>query len=609
MSTIRPYAAGTYAAAKSTTQILALKGQLDALSTQLSTGRTSETYAGLGAGRTTSLTARATLSALDGYDAGIVSAQTRVSVASTSLSQVTALTMNLRTSLTSNLQDASAPAASQLGRINLEGAIDALNQSAAGQYLFGGRASETEPVASSDRILNGDATTTPKRDGLVTLVAEQRAADLGADGLGRLELGAGTAANSFSLSEDTADPTGATRANFGFRIASAPTTTGSAITVTADAVHAAKPATVIGLDHAPAAGESFRVTLDLADGRQETYDLTARSPLPAGSGDGFGVFGSATDAAQGLNAFAAARGGTVASVQSANTPTLTATYGGGDYAAYDIGLSGQPAAGDGITVQLALHDGTTSTITLTAQASAPAGSTTTFAIGADAAATAANLRTALQTALKAAADGPLAASSTTRAAEDFFSASTVPGQAPRRIDASGATPTYEAAASTGTVIWYQGDATSPSARATASVRAGASREIAIGAQANEAPFRKALAGFAALAVDGLADPGASATPGRFTALASRAYDLLGQTSTEPSLEAIATDFGFASSALSDAKTQNAATRATLQSIVDSVERAPIEEVAAKLLEVQNRLQASYQITSSLSKLSLVNYLG
>ncbi|TXM65826.1 hypothetical protein FV226_24405 [Methylobacterium sp. WL12] len=609
MTTISPFAAGTYVNTRSTSQLLSLKGQLDTLSTQLSTGRTAETYAGLGAGRSTSLTARGTLSALDGYDAGIASAQTRVTLASTSLQQIAKLTADLRGGIASNLQPATGTTVTpQLAQANLDGALDALNQNAAGQYLFGGRATDAAPVKSTDVILNGDKTTTPPQDGLVTLVAEQKAADLGTGGLGRLQLGAVSAGNAFQLSEDQGDATGETRANFGFRIAGKPATTG-AITATVDPAHTGLPATVTGLDHAPMAGESFRVTVNLADGSQKSYDLTASSTVPAGSTTAFGVFATPAAAAAGLNAFAIAQGGTVASVQSGNTPALNATFGNGTYAAYDIGLSGQPAAGDSITVQLALHDGSTTSVTLTAGASVSTGSTTTFAIGADVATTTANLKAALGTALAAAAAGPLSASSTTRASEDFFSASNASGQAPKRIDTTGATPTYKDAASTSTVIWYQGDAANTDPRATASIRAGANLDVAIGARANEVPIRKALAGFAALAVDGLADPKATTTPGRLAALSSKTYDLLGKASNDPSLEAIATDFGLAASTLTSAKSQNAATRLTLQNVVDGVESAPIQEVAAKLLEVQNRLQASYQITSSLSKLSLVNYMS
>ncbi|TXM66314.1 hypothetical protein [Methylobacterium sp. WL120] len=227
MTTISPFAAGTYVNTRSTSQLLSLKGQLDTLSTQLSTGRTAETYSGLGAGRTSSLTARGTLSALDGYDAGIASAQTRVTLASTSLQQIAKLTADLRGGLASNLQPATGTTVTpQLAQASLDGALDALNQSAAGQYLFGGRATDAVPVKSTDVILNGDKTTTPPQDGLVTLVQDQKKADLGT-GMGRLELTDNLVNNTFRFSEDTSDKTGETRANFGFRIAATPTTTGA----------------------------------------------------------------------------------------------------------------------------------------------------------------------------------------------------------------------------------------------------------------------------------------------------------------------------------------------------------------------------------------------
>ena len=611
MTTISPFAAGTYVNTRSTSQLLSLKGQLDTLSTQLSTGRTAETYAGLGAGRSTSLTARGTLSALDGYDAGIASAQTRVTLASTSLQQIAKLTADLRGGIASNLQPATGTTVTpQLAQASLDGAIDALNQSAAGQYLFGGRATDAAPVKSTDVILNGDKTTIPPQEGLITLVEQQKAADLGT-GMGRLELPDTLVGNTFQLSEDTTDKTGETRANFGLLIAAMPTPTGA---ITVKEAQQANPASLMSLDHAPVAGESFRVTVNLNDGSQKTYDFTASASVQKVASPEFPIFktdanGKAEDNARdALIAFAEKQGGTVASVQSGNTPPLSAKFDNGTYAAYDIGLSGQPAAGDSITVQLALHDGTKTSVTLTATNGTS--STGTFAIGADVPTTTANMLAALKVSLTTAANGPLSASSTVRASEDFFSATNASGQAPKRIDLTpGKPPTYLSAASTSTVIWYQGDAANTDPRATASIRAGANLDVAIGARANEVPIQKALAGFAALAVDGLADPKATNTPGRLAALSSKTYDLLGKASNDPSLEAIATDFGLAASTLTSAKSQNAATRLTLQNVVDGVESAPIQEVAAKLLEVQNRLQASYQITSSLSKLSLVNYIS
>jgi hypothetical protein len=46
----------------------------------------------------------------------------------------------------------------------------------------------------------------------------------------------------------------------------------------------------------------------------------------------------------------------------------------------------------------------------------------------------------------------------------------------------------------------------------------------------------------------------------------------------------------------------------LQDALDKVEQASTEETAAVMLNLQTRMQASYQTTSMLSRLSLVNFL-
>ena len=45
-----------------------------------------------------------------------------------------------------------------------------------------------------------------------------------------------------------------------------------------------------------------------------------------------------------------------------------------------------------------------------------------------------------------------------------------------------------------------------------------------------------------------------------------------------------------------------------QDLIDGVEKSDDQQVAASLLAIQTRLQASYQTTSMLSKLTLVNFL-
>lgn len=610
MTTIRPFAAGSYTATRNTQQILDLKSQLDTLTTQLGTGRAAETYGGLGAGRTTSLSARATVSALDGYDAAITAAQTRTNLAATSLTQFITLGNSLNADLQNGLvRNANGTiSSSTLAGNSLAAAIDALNQSAAGTYVFAGRYGETAPVIGYDQMLDGDAGL--GLAGLKTLVAEQRTADLGTDGFGRLTPSAADV-TPFSLSEDTSAEV---RANFGFTLPEKPATTGSALQASYTAATASTATATFAA--APTEGQRFRVVVNQPDGTQTTIDFTARANPASGDTDSFPVVADPAAAQAALNTLIAP--GTLASVQSAATtdtppgPGLALNITGGSPASLTVGLGSpptNPVVGDSVTIKLALHDGTTTSITLTARTSVTAGTTSEFAIDPDPAKTAKNLSNALRAALGGAADTTLSASATVRASEDFFAGSSSTGLAPRRLvfDSAGNATGYARTPQAKTVIWYQGDDAATDPRSTVTARIGASNTVSIGARANEAPLRSVLAGMAAAAVG--ATGGTATADARWRALADRAGTLLGAVSTSPSVQEIATDLGLASSSMSSAKSLNAATRNTLQDTIEGVESAPMEEVAAKLLAVQNRLQASYQITSTLSKLTLVNYMS
>jgi hypothetical protein len=57
-----------------------------------------------------------------------------------------------------------------------------------------------------------------------------------------------------------------------------------------------------------------------------------------------------------------------------------------------------------------------------------------------------------------------------------------------------------------------------------------------------------------------------------------------------------------------AKERHQATEAVLQEALACNEESKPEELAAAILALQTRLQASYQTTSILARLSIVNYL-
>lgn len=165
MTTITPFAAGSYITNRNASQLLTLKNQLNDLSNQLSSGQVSQTYGGLGSGRSTALAAQATLSALNGYASGITAAQTRTNLAVTSLTQVASIGTSTASTLQNGLQSVAANSVS--GRAtalaNLQTVLDTLNQSAAGNYLFGGTNTETQRCSMRTRSSTDRPTRPAKR--------------------------------------------------------------------------------------------------------------------------------------------------------------------------------------------------------------------------------------------------------------------------------------------------------------------------------------------------------------------------------------------------------------------------------------------------------------
>lgn len=600
MTTIQPFAAGSYASDRNTASLITLKSRLDGLTTQLATGRAADTYGGLGSARTSSLSARATISALDGYMAAVSGASTRVTLASTSLTQIKTVSDTFRKSLTANQQSSGTTGigtTTALARSGLDAAIDALNQEAAGKYIFGGRETDTAPVVSADLMLNGNASA--GLAGLKTLIAEQTNADLGPAGNGRLTQT--VAGATIGLTEDASAEA---RANFGFSLVSASSSNASGVSA---ALTPGTPATVnIAFASQPSDGDRVRVAVLQPDGSQKILDLTARTNPADGDTGSFAI--GATPAATAANLQALLGGASVASAQSASPPGVSATFSGGSPASLSLSV-GTPAAGDTITLKVGLRDGTSQTITLTAAATADSTSASSFAIGATPEATAANLSAAVSNALQLAGKSTLAASSSVRASQDFFDGSVSAGLAPRRVAADGNGNGYAETASTSTVIWYTGDAAATDPRATASVQVGTNRSVSVGARANEAPLRATMAAFAALAVDSFTDSTGTQDVARFQATASRAQTLITPADGKTSVADLVGEFGVAVSSMADAKGQAQSTKNTLQDSLDGVETVSTEEVAAKLLTLQTQLQASYQVTSMLSKLSLVNYIS
>ncbi len=271
----------------------------------------------------------------------------------------------------------------------------------------------------------------------------------------------------------------------------------------------------------------------------------------------------------------------------------------------EIAFTGQPLEGDSISVGLTLPDQSGQTITLKA-VNGPAGAGE-YSIGGDADETAANFRAALDTALRSSARTELAAASNYAAAENFFNGHDQKVQRVAGTDYANATALVDADPTT-TVQWYRGG-DAENARATVSARVDDGATVSYGAQANESGTLQLVRSLAVQAIQSFSASDASAA-GRFDAVASRNYERLSEAhnSEAGSIEMLAVELGTARASVANIGARQESYKAQLEGMLADIESVSKEEVAMEMLALQTRLQASYQATSLIASLSLVNYL-
>jgi flagellar hook-associated protein 3 FlgL len=266
---------------------------------------------------------------------------------------------------------------------------------------------------------------------------------------------------------------------------------------------------------------------------------------------------------------------------------------------------GNPSPGETLRIGLDLPDGTSVALMLKATASASPGAGE-FAIGVTPADTAINLEAALSAELGRLARTTLSAASAMAAANDFFAVDAA--NPPRRVNG----PPFDSATAlvsgaTDTVLWYTGEAGSDPARTTAVARIDENISVAYGVRANEPALRSLVASVAVYAAMSFStsDPDAAA---RHLALTERLGGALASTGGSQTIEEIAADLAGAQRSLAAADDRHRQAAATLTGLLDEIEGVPAEEIAARILALQTRLEASLQVTAMLHQVSLVNYL-
>src|SRR3954453_13049182 len=258
-------------------QIRNINQHLTDLSTQLSTGKLSQNYSGMGTNEGFAIAGRAQLSNIAAYTDTMTNVNVSINLANTALQSLTTIRNTVQTGSANTAQDlnvngqtvAQNTAAAQFGSM-----VGVLNTQSGNRYLFSGTAFNTPSVANAGDIINGTTT----QAGFKTVMAERQAADLGANGMGRLVLATPQPTpSSVMVSEDAAV------SPFGLKIAAVSSTLTGATVTGPSGSPVSFSVDLNGVN--PKNGDKLSVQFTLPDGSTEQIDLTASTatPTPVGS--------------------------------------------------------------------------------------------------------------------------------------------------------------------------------------------------------------------------------------------------------------------------------------------------------------------------------------
>ncbi len=603
-----------------------INNQLTNLSTELSTGVKSQTYAGMGVNEGFAIAARAQLSNISAFTTTITNVNTIISAANTGLQSLSQTAKSVQSSAAAtpqNLGSSGQTIAQQNAQSQLSSIVGILNTQVGDRYIFSGSAINTPAVASADDIMNGTA----GKAGLKQVISERQQADLGTSGLGRLVITSPTP-TSVQVAEDVAG------SPFGFKLSSV-TSSLTGATVSGPAGSPAAISVNLGVTN-PNPGDQVSFTFNLPDGTTESVQLTATNTTPPPTGSfAIGVTSTATAAnlkaalnssistlantalvaasavAAGDNFFntdGTAVGAVVNNKAALPAPITGATLLSG--AAATDSLAANFAPGDTITVngtqisfvaagatgnQLNVTD---SVQTLLSKIDAITGTSTPSTISGG----------VITLHTDAAASLSVTSSNAAAFAALGFGGTVTATQPPLRV---GGAPLGSATTlvngSANTVAWYTGNSGPGTARASSTVRIDQSQTVQFGAQANEQAIRSAIQSIAVFAAVTFSPSGINSAA-QSAALSSRTVTNLTPQAGQQTFQDIQTDLANAQSTMKDATARQTQTQTALQNMIDQTEGISQNQVASEILALQTSLQASYQTTALLAQLSLTKFL-
>lgn len=243
-------------------RLTAQRSLLSDLTTQETTGLKATTYAGI-SNASLVLAFQQKVAENEGYQNTITSIDTRLTTLGNAIDSMSSLSNEVASELGTNGYQltASGRTSEQIAASNaLEAYVSTLNTDINGTYVFAGKSSDVSPVVDVETMLNGDGV----RAGYKQVASERLQADLGSDGLGRLDLS--SSGSTVTLAEDGVH-------SFGMKL-SGVTSTLSNVTTTGPT---GSPASLsLDVTAQPTAGQSIELTLTMPDGSTSTVTLTAK---------------------------------------------------------------------------------------------------------------------------------------------------------------------------------------------------------------------------------------------------------------------------------------------------------------------------------------------
>ncbi len=282
-------------------RLTAQRALLTALTTQETTGLKSPTYEGI-ANRSLTLSFQQKIAQNESYQSTIEAIDTRLAVIGNAVDAMAELSSSVSSELGTNGYQltSSGKTSEQIAAKNaLEAYVATLDTDVDGTYVFAGKASDVTPVVDVETMLNGDGV----RAGYTQVAAQRLQADLGSDGLGRLDLT--TSGSTVTLAEDGSHV-------FGLKLSGV---NSGLSNVTVGGPSGTPASLSLAVTAQPSAGEAIELTLTLPDGSTTTVTLTAD--------DGTS---NATDAADGSKStfqIGATTAETAANIQAALKTALT----------------------------------------------------------------------------------------------------------------------------------------------------------------------------------------------------------------------------------------------------------------------------------------------